>query len=65
MITTGIELVDRELKRHEPFPNDEAATAMVARLLFAWRVLQPGMVDDTVAPSSRSQRHRRQKWATS
>jgi len=46
---TGVELVDRELKRHEPFPSVEAAEAMAARLLAVWRALQPSSgVDDTV-----------------
>jgi hypothetical protein len=51
--TTGIEIIDRELKRRGPFPNAEAAEAMAARLLAVWRVLQPGSgginADDTVA----------------
>ena len=62
---TGIELVDRELKRRGPFPSAEAAEAMAARLLAVWRALQPSSsgldVDETVAPLGRSQHqaHRR------
>jgi len=30
---TGIELVDRELKRHEPFPSADEAKILAAKLL--------------------------------
>jgi len=45
--TTGVELIDRELKRRGPFPNAEAAETAAARLLAIWHVLAPySDVDD-------------------
>jgi hypothetical protein len=55
--TTGIELVDRELERHGPFSNPEAAEIMTAKLLSIWHMLRPDSVDDKVAPAGQS-RHR-------
>jgi hypothetical protein len=56
--TTGIELVDRELERHEPFSSAEAAETMAAQLLAVWRVLRPDGVDDTVAPQQQDRQRR-------
>jgi hypothetical protein len=41
-LVTGIEPVDCELKRREPFPSVEEAEELAARLLAIWRALQPG-----------------------
>ena len=45
-VRTGIEVVDRELRRREPFATTEEADATAAALLRAWRGLtQPGSDD--------------------
>jgi len=55
---TGIELVDRELKRHEPFPSADEAKILAAKLLSVWRALHPSS-NDIIAPLGRSQARRR------
>ena len=39
--TTGIEVIDAELRRHAPFDSVEAGEALANRLLAVWRTLQP------------------------
>jgi hypothetical protein len=54
---TGIELVDRELKRHELFDSIEAAEILAARLLGVWFTLHSnGLNGDNAAPPSQAQR---------
>jgi hypothetical protein len=50
---TGIEAVDRELRRHK-FSSPEAAEAMAMYLLGVWRVLAP-CSDDAVALDRKQQ----------
>jgi hypothetical protein len=38
---TGVEAVDRELKRRSPFPDAETAEVVANQLLAVWRALQP------------------------
>jgi hypothetical protein len=59
-VLTGIEAVDRELERlaaREPFASAEMAEAMAAKLVAAWRALQP-WTDEPDADRKR-QAHRR------
>jgi hypothetical protein len=54
---TGVAPVDAELQRCAPFPSEEAAENMAARLLSIWRALQPTSVD--MAALQRQNRQRR------
>jgi hypothetical protein len=44
-VRTGVEAVDRELERREPFPDAETAEATANRLLATWRAMQPRAPD--------------------
>jgi hypothetical protein len=43
-VTTGIEAVDRELRRG-PFADAETAKVVANQLLAVWRAMQPGSGD--------------------
>jgi hypothetical protein len=47
MTTTGIELVDRELERHEPFSSIEAKEALATWLLGVWQRCSRGQKTPT------------------
>jgi hypothetical protein len=44
--STGIPVVDAELRRRAPFANADEAEAAVAKLLMIWRVLRSSGPDD-------------------
>jgi hypothetical protein len=57
---TGIEIVDRELRRRKP-RSAEAAEMMAARLLAAWRILRPVSDDNATTTNGRSQQNYRRR----
>jgi hypothetical protein len=58
--STGIEPVDRELRRRGPFASAEEAESMAVRLMATWRALtQPGSNDAYIMLRSRKQRSER------
>ena len=59
VLVTGIEAVDRELKRRAPFDSSDEAEAMAIRLMAMWRALQPGAVGNTIVLRSRQREQRR------